>query len=114
MLPEKRGARGDSGSMLKKPLPEDNATAIEESMPSDITSGIDIDEDLHSRQLAVYGRETMRRLFAANVLISGLHGLGVEIGKHPSSTSTPKLCAPLGKKGMRHKPVLVENVRPKK
>ena len=40
----------------------------------------EIDEDLHSRQLAVYGRETMRRLFASNVLISGIQGLGVEIG----------------------------------
>ncbi|EFH38994.1 hypothetical protein ARALYDRAFT_359413 [Arabidopsis lyrata subsp. lyrata] len=39
----------------------------------------EIDEDLHSRQLAVYGRETMRRLFASNVLISGMHGLGAEI-----------------------------------
>ena len=41
----------------------------------------DIDEDLHSRQLAVYGRETMRRLFGSNVLVSGMQGLGVEIGK---------------------------------
>ncbi|XP_020583195.1 ubiquitin-activating enzyme E1 1-like [Phalaenopsis equestris] len=41
---------------------------------------VEIDEDLHSRQLAVYGRETMRRLFASNVLVSGLQGLGVEIG----------------------------------
>ena len=114
MLPKKRGAREDSGSMLKKSLPEDNVTGSEESMASDITSGIDIDEDLHSRQLAVYGRETMRRLFAANVLISGLHGLGVEIGKNPSSTCSPKLCSPLGKKSMWHKPVLVENVMPKK
>jgi ubiquitin-activating enzyme E1 len=40
----------------------------------------EIDEDLHSRQLAVYGRETMRRLFASNVLVSGLNGLGAEIG----------------------------------
>lgn len=40
----------------------------------------EIDEDLHSRQLAVYGRETMRKLFASNVLISGMQGLGVEIG----------------------------------
>lgn len=40
----------------------------------------EIDEDLHSRQLAVYGRETMRRLFSSNVLISGMQGLGVEIG----------------------------------
>ncbi|KAL9265455.1 Ubiquitin-activating enzyme E1 1-like protein [Drosera capensis] len=42
----------------------------------------DIDEDLHSRQLAVYGRDTMRRLFASNVLISGMQGLGVEIAKN--------------------------------
>ncbi|KAL0347511.1 UNVERIFIED_CONTAM: Ubiquitin-activating enzyme E1 1 [Sesamum calycinum] len=39
----------------------------------------EIDEDLHSRQLAVYGRETMRRLFASNILISGMQGLGAEI-----------------------------------
>ncbi|KAL9425937.1 hypothetical protein AB3S75_032831 [Citrus x aurantiifolia] len=42
----------------------------------------DIDEDLHSRQLAVYGRETMRRLFASNILISGMQGLGAEIAKN--------------------------------
>ncbi|KAK8921758.1 Ubiquitin-activating enzyme E1 1 [Platanthera zijinensis] len=42
----------------------------------------EIDEDLHSRQLAVYGRETMRRLFASNVLVSGLNGLGAEIAKN--------------------------------
>ncbi|XP_076912433.1 ubiquitin-activating enzyme E1 1-like [Bidens hawaiensis] len=42
----------------------------------------DIDEDLHSRQLAVYGRETMRRLFASNVLVSGMQGLGAEIAKN--------------------------------
>jgi hypothetical protein len=40
----------------------------------------DIDEDLHSRQLAVYGRESMRRLAGASVLICGLKGLGAEIG----------------------------------
>ncbi|MFQ6671176.1 hypothetical protein Gotur_035793 [Gossypium turneri] len=42
----------------------------------------EIDEDLHSRQLAVYGRETMRRLFASNILISGMQGLGAEIAKN--------------------------------
>ncbi|XP_022755548.1 ubiquitin-activating enzyme E1 1-like isoform X1 [Durio zibethinus] len=42
----------------------------------------DIDEDLHSRQLALYGRETMRRLFASNILISGMQGLGAEIAKN--------------------------------
>ncbi|XP_044473495.1 ubiquitin-activating enzyme E1 1-like [Mangifera indica] len=42
----------------------------------------DIDEDLHSRQLALYGRETMRRLFASNILVSGMQGLGAEIAKN--------------------------------
>ncbi|XP_039131642.1 LOW QUALITY PROTEIN: ubiquitin-activating enzyme E1 2-like [Dioscorea cayenensis subsp. rotundata] len=42
----------------------------------------EIDEDLHSRQLAVYGRETMRKLIKSNVLISGLSGLGAEIAKN--------------------------------
>ncbi|KAI3886613.1 hypothetical protein MKX03_031134 [Papaver bracteatum] len=42
----------------------------------------EIDEDLHSRQLAVYGRETMRRLFASNILVSGMQGLGAEIAKN--------------------------------
>ncbi|XVE79845.1 hypothetical protein DITRI_Ditri14bG0089500 [Diplodiscus trichospermus] len=49
--------------------------------PSDANHN-DIDEDLHSRQLAVYGRETMRRLFASNILISGMQGLGAEIAKN--------------------------------
>ena len=44
------------------------------------TSPMEIDEDLHSRQLAVYGRESMRRMAAASVLIVGLKGLGAEIG----------------------------------
>ncbi|KAF8096482.1 hypothetical protein N665_0307s0013 [Sinapis alba] len=48
----------------------------------DSSNNHEIDEDLHSRQLAVYGRETMRRLFASNVLISGIQGLGVEIAKN--------------------------------
>lgn len=34
----------------------------------------------NSRQLAVYGRETMRRLASARILVAGLNGLGVEIG----------------------------------
>jgi ubiquitin-activating enzyme E1 len=48
---------------------------------ADVTmSDVAIDEDLHSRQLAVYGRETMRRLAGAHVLVSGLNAVGVEIG----------------------------------
>ena len=41
-----------------------------------------IDEDLHSRQLAVYGRESFRKLVGAKVLISGLNGLGAEVAKN--------------------------------
>lgn len=41
---------------------------------------MDIDEDLHSRQLAVYGKESMRRMASSNVLICGARGLGVETG----------------------------------
>ncbi|CAM8949146.1 unnamed protein product [Rhodiola kirilowii] len=54
---------------------------ISEMALGDKNSG-DIDEDLHSRQLAVYGRETMRKLFASNILVSGMQGLGAEIAKN--------------------------------
>ncbi|PPD82770.1 hypothetical protein GOBAR_DD20304 [Gossypium barbadense] len=72
MLPRKRA--GDNSSNYS------NTFVIEPSVmaPRDANHN-DIDEDLHSRQLAVYGRETMRRLFASNILISGMQGLGAEI-----------------------------------
>ncbi|GMJ08897.1 ubiquitin activating enzyme 2, ARABIDOPSIS THALIANA UBIQUITIN ACTIVATING ENZYME 2 [Hibiscus trionum] len=61
-------------------------SGVVESSPSTMAPGdanhAEIDEDLHSRQLAVYGRETMRRLFASNILISGMQGLGAEIAKN--------------------------------
>ena len=41
-----------------------------------------MDEDLHSRQLAVYGRETMARMARSGILIAGLGGLGVETAKN--------------------------------
>ncbi|XP_076893959.1 ubiquitin-activating enzyme E1 2-like isoform X1 [Bidens hawaiensis] len=62
-----------------------SSTVVEPSLTDmglEDTNMQDIDEDLHSRQLAVYGRETMRRLFASNVLISGMQGLGAEIAKN--------------------------------
>ncbi|KAL5697404.1 E1 ubiquitin-activating enzyme [Ranunculus cassubicifolius] len=52
------------------------------NMALDAEKPAEIDEDLHSRQLAVYGRETMRRLFASDILISGIQGLGAEIAKN--------------------------------
>ena len=45
----------------------------------DHQQSLHIDENLHSRQLAVYGREAMRRMAKSAVLISGANGLGVEI-----------------------------------
>ncbi len=45
------------------------------------SADMEIDENLHSRQLAVYGREVMKRMAASAVLISGANGLGVEIGE---------------------------------
>lgn len=50
-------------------------TTMEEKME------VALDENLHSRQLAVYGREVMQRMAASNVLISGANGLGLEIGE---------------------------------
>ncbi|KAL0949892.1 hypothetical protein HGRIS_009922 [Hohenbuehelia grisea] len=41
-----------------------------------------IDEGLYSRQLYVLGHEAMKRMAVSNVLIVGLHGLGVEIAKN--------------------------------
>jgi len=42
----------------------------------------DIDESLYSRQLYVLGHEAMKRMSASHVLITGLKGLGVEIGPY--------------------------------
>lgn len=45
-------------------------------------SNHEIDEGLYSRQLYVLGHDAMRRMANADVLISGLGGLGVEIAKN--------------------------------
>lgn len=74
MLPSKRPADQDeSPAQPKRIKPTTDASRHGPPTP-------EIDEDLHSRQLAVYGRDTMRRLFASDVLVSGLNGLGAEIG----------------------------------
>lgn len=41
---------------------------------------VKIDKDLYSRQLYVLGESAMRKMAQANVFISGLSGVGVEIG----------------------------------
>lgn len=59
---------------------------VKMSTPSEVVvaaagvGNMEIDENLHSRQLAVYGREAMKRMATSSVLISGANGLGVEIG----------------------------------
>ncbi|XP_052148901.1 ubiquitin-activating enzyme E1 3-like [Oryza glaberrima] len=97
MLPTKRadGAEAESSSdaPAKKARVGGSASEAEAMVAGEAGGGgggvsgngsevAEIDEDLHSRQLAVYGRETMRRLFASNVLVSGLNGLGAEIAKN--------------------------------
>jgi ubiquitin-activating enzyme E1 len=42
----------------------------------------EIDESLYSRQLYVLGHEAMKKMAQANVLISGMKGLGVEVAKN--------------------------------
>jgi hypothetical protein len=81
----KRKVLADS-ECTNAPIPSPTSSpALKKAKPmaanADVTmSDVAIDEDLHSRQLAVYGRETMRRLAGAHVLVSGLNALGVEIG----------------------------------
>ena len=79
MLPSKRSAGADGGQSKRPKVGESPPAA---AASNGTRNGVPpaIDEDLHSRQLAVYGRETMRRLFASDVLVSGLNGLGAEIG----------------------------------
>ena len=66
------------------------ATPMEEDPPV-------IDEDMQSRQMAVYGRESMQKLAKASILISGLNGLGAEIAKNvilsnPAAVSAAAHC----------------------
>ena len=58
----KTGDEARSPSELPKRAKMDNGAA---------NGGVDIDENLHSRQLAVYGREVMRRMAGSSVLVSG-------------------------------------------
>ncbi|KAE8809864.1 Ubiquitin-activating enzyme E1 2 [Hordeum vulgare] len=83
MLPRKREiVAGEVEDLQKKTRAGEGETAREEGDAAMARRGNEIDEDLHSRQLAVYGRETMKRLFGSNVLVSGLQGLGAEIAKN--------------------------------
>ncbi|CAM8967912.1 unnamed protein product [Rhodiola kirilowii] len=78
---ESYSSGGDKKDSSVRSNQEGFDSVISDMALGDKNSG-DIDEDLHSRQLAVYGRETMRKLFASNILISGMQGLGAEIAKN--------------------------------
>jgi len=83
MLPRKREVDAGEVQDLHNKAPRSAAPAQDkdkEVVAEMAGRAPEIDEDLHSRQLAVYGRETMKRLFGSNVLVSGLQGLGAEIG----------------------------------
>lgn len=91
----KRSIAGDDAPLAKKSRMT-RAAAPAGAAP-------EIDEDLHSRQLAVYGRESMRRMAASNILIVGVAGLGVEIGA-PAAAATSWFygaCCSLCKRGAR-------------
>ena len=45
----------------------------------------DIDEGLYSRQLYVLGHEAMRKMNASDILISGMNGVGIEIGENAAA-----------------------------
>ena len=75
-----------------------------------MAQAMEIDEDAQSRQLAVYGREALLTLGTAKVLISGLNGLGVEIGARyfrslalmpPPAAATAGAVVRLGSFGLR-------------
>lgn len=56
----------------------DGESAVVTEMAIGIPS--DVDNVLHSRQLAMFGPESMRRIFDSTILVSGMRGLGAEIG----------------------------------
>lgn len=70
---------------MSKRIPIDTLTDTlgkKQRMTHPATAMPDLDEALHSRQIAVYGRESMRKLATASVLVVGAGGLGVEVAKN--------------------------------
>jgi len=47
------------------------------------STNVVIDKDLYSRQLYVLGEEAMKKMASSSVLVSGMCGLGVELGAFP-------------------------------
>jgi len=74
----------EDAKRLKKSRARDASAVEARSMTTEdaAVTAMEIDEDLHSRQLAVYGRESFRKLASARVLVIGARGLGCEIAKN--------------------------------
>lgn len=79
-----RGTKSTQHAQQRELMSSSKRTAEQPSSPDQQQSKkhkqMEIDENLHSRQLAVYGREAMKRMASAAVLISGANGVGVETG----------------------------------
>uniref|UniRef100_A0A1D1ZMI8 E1 ubiquitin-activating enzyme n=1 Tax=Auxenochlorella protothecoides TaxID=3075 RepID=A0A1D1ZMI8_AUXPR len=71
-----------SSENTQQVLPGKRSKMSDTTMANGVDTVTEIDEDLHSRQLAVYGKESMRRMATANVLVAGVTGLGVEAAKN--------------------------------
>ena len=78
LMSKRSKAKEEPSPVAKKPKMANGSHAKTTVGPADHQ---DIDEDLHSRQLAVYGRGAMRRMAESNILICGLGGIGVETGR---------------------------------
>ena len=77
------GSSGDKGNM--EAMDTSNGSAAANGAAANGSNGAaggEIDESLYSRQLYVLGHEAMKKMAQANVLISGLKGLGVEVAKN--------------------------------
>lgn len=46
----------------------------------------EIDDSLYSRQRYVLGDQAMKRMASSNVFLSGMNGLGIEIGNKNDTT----------------------------
>lgn len=65
---------------LKKAKLDINNTVLSDSKMTDVTNEPVVDESLESRSMLVYGVESMKKMKVANVFLSGIGGLGIEIG----------------------------------
>ena len=88
-------------SIAKPPASRRERTRAHMATPMDEDTPV-IDEDMQSRQMAVYGRESMQKLRKASVLISGLNGLGAEIAKNVILSNPAAVSAAAHRVALQH------------